>query len=263
MKYTIFNKSGLNTLLVAAVLLSSSCEKELAKPTVDDAKVAYVAVHNFALVDTSSVFVNNTQLTLGGSNVALPVNASLLGNYIGVTPGDVTVAVRRLRGTANYASRTVNVAQTTYTSFFTYDTLNSSGTAKMLVLTNNMKAPDTATSNIRFLHLSPNAGTISVVLTRASNQFGQAAPGTPINLSNIPYIGATATPNEAALSTFTNIPAGTYSVSVTSGSTTILSVAALTVREGKNYSIVARGFAPPRTAPAAQRLGVSLLLHNP
>ncbi|MBC7868016.1 MAG: DUF4397 domain-containing protein [Gloeobacteraceae cyanobacterium ES-bin-316] len=263
MKYTFFNKSGFNALLFAAVLLTTSCESELAEPTADAAKVAYVALHNFTLGDTTSVFVNNTRLALGGANVALPVNVSLLGNYIGVNPGDVTVAARTIRGTANYASRTVNVAQTTYTSFFTYDTLNSSGTAKMLVLTNNMKAADTATSNIRFLHLSPTAGTISVMLTRTSNQFGQAAPGTPISLSNIPYIGATATPNEVTLSTFTNIPAGTYSVSVTSGSTTILSVAALTVREGKNYSVVARGFAPPRTAPVPERLGVTLVLHNP
>ena len=265
MKYNIFNKSGLNTLLVAAVLLFTSCEQELAEPTVDPAQESYVAVHNFALLagTTSSVFVENAQLMLGGSNVALAVGGSLLGNYIGVNPGNVTVGVRTTAGTANYAARTVSVAKTAYTSFFAYDTLTTGGTAKMLVLTNNMKAADTATSNIRFLHLSPNAGTISVVLTRTLNQFGLAVTGT-INLSNIPYIGATATPNEAALSAFTGIPAGTYSVTVTSGSTTILSIAALTFREGKNYSIVARGFAPPRTSiPAGQTLGATLILHNP
>lgn len=265
MKYNIFNKSGFNILLVAAVFLSTSCEKELAKPTVDSSQESYVAVHNFALLagTTSSVFVNNTQLALGGSNVALAVGGSLLGNYIGVNPGDVTVGVRTAAGTANYASRTVNVAQTAYTSFFAYDTLTTGGTAKMLVLTNDMRPADTATSNIRFLHLSPNAGAVNVVLTRTANQFGVAATGT-INLSNVPYIGATATPNETALSAFTNIPAGTYKVEVFSGATSVLTVAALTLRETKNYSIVARGFAPPRTGiPAGQTLGASLLLHNP
>ena len=270
MKYTIFNKSGFNTLLVAAVLLFSSCKQELAEPTVDPAQESYVAVHNFALLagTTSSVFVDNAQLMLGGRNVALAVGGSLLGNYIGVNPGNVTVGVRTTAGTANYAARTVGVAKTAYTSFFAYDTLTTGGTAKMLVLTNNMKAADTATSNIRFLHLSPNAGTINVVLTRTLNQFGLAATGT-INLSNIPYVGATPIPNEAALSAFTNIPAGTYRVDVLSGTTSLLPpppapLPVITLRETKNYSIVARGFAPPRTSiPAGQTLGVTLILHNP
>ena len=269
MKYNIFNKSGFNTLLVAAVLLTS-CEQELAEPTIDPAQESYVAVHNFALLagTTSSVFVDNTQLMLGGSNVALAVGGSLFGNYIGVNPGNVTVGVRTTAGTANYAARTVSVAKTAYTSFFAYDTLTTGGTAKMLVLTNDMKAADTATSNIRFLNLSPNAGAVNVVLTRTLNQFGLAATGT-INLSNVPYIGSTATPNEAALSVFNKIPAGTYSVNVLSGSSSLFPpppppLPVITLRETKNYSIVLRGFAPPRTSiPAGQALGASLILHNP
>ena len=268
MKYNIFNKLGIYTLLLATVIISTSCDKEFDEPAVDNTKVAYAAVHNFALLTgtTSSVFVNNSQLSLSGSSVALGVGGSTLGlgNYIGVNPGEVTVGLRTASGTMNYATRTVTVAQNSNTSFFAYDTLTTSGTAKILVLTNNMKAADTGTSNIRFLHLSPNAGNINVVLTRTLNHFGLATTASVVNVSNVPYIGSTSTPNETALSAYTNIPAGTYSVSVLSGSTTLLSVAALTLREGKNYSIVARGFAPPRAAiPAGQTLGLSLLLHNP
>lgn len=266
MKYNIFNKLGIYTLLLATVIISTSCDKEFDEPAVDNTKVAYVAVHNFALLTgtTSSVFVNNTQLSLAGSNVALGVGGSLLGTYIGVNPGEVTVGLRTATGTANYATRTVTLAQNSNTSFFAYDTLTTGGTAKILALTNNMKAADTGTSNIRFLHFSPNAGNINVVLTRTLNHFGLATTASVVNVSNVPYIGSTSTPNEAALSAYTNIPAGTYSVSVLSGTTTLLSVAALTLREGKNYSIVARGFAPPRAAiPAGQTLGLSLLLHNP
>ncbi|MEX1202245.1 MAG: DUF4397 domain-containing protein [Ferruginibacter sp.] len=265
MKYKFLNKSGLFTILAASTLLFSSCEKEFAKPTVDSTPEAYVAVHNFALLagTSSSVFVNGTQLSVAGSNVALAVGGSVLGPYIGVEPGDVTVGTRTAAGTANYATRTVNVAQTSYTSFFAFDTLTTTGTARMLALTNDMRPADTATTNIRFLHFSPNAGAVNVVLTRNLNQFGAATTGT-IPLSNVPYIGATATPNETALSAFTNIPAGTYKVDVLSGTTVVLTVPALTLREGKNYSIVARGFAPPRPAiPAGQTLGATLILHNP
>ena len=264
MRYNIFKQPGFYALL-ALVVFSTSCEKELAKPTIDPKPLAYVAVHNFALLagTTSQVFVENSRLALGGSNVALAVGGSLLGNYIGVNPGQVTVGLRTATGTSNYATRTVRVTPTSNTSFFAYDTLTTGGSAKLLVLNNAMRPADTATSNIRFLHLSPNAGPVNVVLTRTLNQFGLAATGT-ITLSNVPYIGSSATPNEVALSAFTGIPAGTYSVSVLSGTTPVLTIAALTLRETKNYSIVARGFAPPRPAiPTGQTLGASLILHNP
>lgn len=269
MRYNIFKQPGFYALL-ALVVFSTSCEKELAKPTIDPKPLAYVAVHNFALLagTTSQVFVENSRLALGGSNVALAVGGSLLGNYIGVNPGQVTVGLRTATGTSNYASRTVTVAATSNTSFFAYDTLTTGGAAKLLVLTNDMRAQDTATSGIRLLHLSPNAGPVNVVLTRTLNQFGLAATGT-INLSNVPYIGSAATPNEAALSVFNKIPAGTYRVDVLSGTTSLLppppaTLPVITLRETKNYSIVARGFAPPRTAiPSGQALGISLLLHNP
>lgn len=266
MKYNLFNKFGFNTLLVVAVLFFTSCEKELAKPTVDATPAAYVAVHNFALLAgaSSSVFVNSAQLSLGGNIVAVGVGGSLLGNYIGVKPGAVTVGVRTAAGTTDFASRTVNVAQTSYTSFFAYDTLTTSGTAKLLVLNNNMRPADTATSNIRFLNFSPNVGPVDVVLTRTLNQFGLAATGSVNSLSNVPFIGSVATPNEVALSTYTNIPAGTYRLEVLSGTRTVLTIPTLTLRELKNYSIVLRGFASTRTSiPAGQALGASLLLHNP
>jgi hypothetical protein len=266
MKILNINKSGLYLSLIAATIFSSSCEKELAKPVADNTPVAYVAVHNFALLagTTSSVFVNNTQLALGGTNVALAVGGSLLSNYIGVNPGEVNVGVRTATGTTNYANRTVTVAPFTNTSFFAFDTLTTAGTARMLVLNNNMTAPNAGTANIRFLHLAPNAGAVNVVLTRSLNEFGIAATGTPITLSNVPYIGASATPNETELSRFVTIPAGTYSVSVLSGTTSVLSVPTLNIRQGKNYSIVARGFAPPRAGiPTGQTLGASVLLHNP
>ena len=265
MKYKFLKNLGIYLSLIAGILTVTSCEKELAEPTIDNTPVAYVAVHNFALLTgtTSSVFVNNTQLKIAANNVALGVGGSLFGNYIGVTPGAATVGLRTATGTTDFASRTINVANTSYTSFFAFDTLTTGGTARILALTNDMRAPDTAVANIRFLHLSPNAGPVNVVMTRTFNQFGLAATGT-VNLTNIPFVGATAIPNEATLSVFSGAPAGTYTVVVTSGTTTLLTVPNVNLRERKNYSIVLRGFAPPRAAiPAGQTLGLSLLLHNP
>ena len=264
MKHTYLNKSGFYGMLLGIMALGSSCKKELPVPEADPTPQAYVAVHNFALLTggSSSVFINGNQLALGGSNVALAVGGSLLGTYVGVTPGAVTVGVRTATGTANYASRNINVERLSYTSFFAFDTLTAGGSARMIALNNDMKAPAAGTTNIRFLHFSPNAGPVNVNLVRTLDQFGLTASGT-ISLTNVPYIGAAATPNESALSAFTNIPAGTYAVTVLSGTTSVLT-ATINFREGKNYSVVARGFAPGRPAiPAGQTLGATLLLHNP
>lgn len=264
MKHTFLNKSGFYGMLLGIMALGSSCKKELPVPEADPTPQAYVAVHNFALLagTSSSVFINGNQLALGGSNVALGVGGSLLGTYVGVTPGAVTVGVRTSTGTTNYASRNINVERLSYTSFFAFDTLTAGGSARMIALNNDMKAAAAGTSNIRFLHFSPNAGPVNVNLVRTLDQFGLTASGT-ISLTNVPYIGAAATPNETALSAFTNIPAGTYAVTVLSGTTSVLT-ATINFREGKNYSVVARGFAPGRPGiPAGQTLGATLLLHNP
>jgi len=265
MKKIFFNKTGLFGLLFGAVALTTSCKKELPAAQADPTPVAYVAVHNMALLTggNSSVFVNGNQLALAGSNVALGVGASLLSNYIAVAPGSNTIGVRTATGTANYASRTVDLARNTGTSFFAFDTLTATGAARMLALSNDLKAPASGTTNMRFLHFSPNAGPLNVTLVRTLDQFGVAASGT-VALSNVPYIGASATPNEATLSAYSNIPAGTYTLTILSGTTAIFGPASVVFREGKNYSLLVRGFTSARPSiPTGQTLGASLLLHNP
>lgn len=266
MKLNMLNKSLvfiLSTALVSASI--SSCKKGLSDPTSDATEEAYVSVHRFTLLagTSDSVFVNNNKLSLGGSAVALAANGSLLGNFIGVNPGSVSVALRATAAATNYVSRTVNVSNATATSFFGYDTLTAAGTARMLVLKTDMTAAPAGTSNVRLLHLSPNAGNVNITLARTANQYSLAVADT-VRLTNVPYIGASANPDETALSAYRNIPAGTYALTIVSGTTTLVNNVAVTFREGKNYSLVARGFTSARASiPTGQTFGATLLLHNP
>ncbi|MBX9732795.1 MAG: DUF4397 domain-containing protein [Chitinophagaceae bacterium] len=266
MKKILFNKAGFYSLVLGAIVFASSCKKQLPDPTVDSTPEAFVAVHNFTLLagTSSSVFVNGSQLSLIGAPVALAVGGTTAGPYIGVDPTSAaTIGLRTSTGSANYASRTVTLANKSNTSFFGFDTLTAAGSARMLVLNNNMTAPALGTTNFRFLHFSPNAGPVNVTLVRTADQFGVAASGT-ITLTNVPYIGASANPDETTLSNFTNIPAGTYTLTVLSGTTALVGPTSVTLREFKNYSIVARGFTSARASiPAGQTLGATLLLHNP
>lgn len=264
MKKNIFNKLGFWGLLLGAMASISSCKKDLPAAEADPTAQAFVAVHNYAIRVPSNITVNlnSTNLLVLGAQSSIAYNASLSGPYAGVTPGSTTVAVRTLTGTTDLASRTVTTAAASATSFFAYDTLSPSNTIRMLALNNDTKVPATGTANVRMLNFAPNVPTSTITLTRTADGFGVAATGTT-TFSNVNYVGSVATPNETALSAYTNIPSGTYTLSVIVGGTSVFSTTAFTVRDGKSYSWILRGFGAGHPNIGTFTLGGATILHNP
>jgi hypothetical protein len=263
MKKQIFNKAGLFALLFGAMATMNSCSKDLPVAEEDPNPSALVAVHNFALLVPSNltVMLNNANLSVLGAPASIAYAANLSGPYAGVKPGATTIGLRTLTGTADLVSKSATLVASSATSLFAYDTLTPAGTIKAIALRNNMTAPSAGTANLRFLNFSPTSGVLSAVLTRTADGFGVATTGSS-TFASVDYVGNT-TPNEATLSNFTNIPVGTYSLAFVSGTTPVLSTT-LTIREGKAYSLVARGYAAGRPGTsAAQALAASLILHNP
>ena len=196
-----------------------------------------------------------------GAPASIAYGGSLSGPYAGIAPGAATIGLRTLTGTTNLVSKSATLVASSATSVFAYDTLTPAGTIKAIALSNNMTAPAAGTANLRFLNLSPTSAVLSAVLTRTADGFGVATTGST-TFGNVAYVGST-TPNEATLSNFTNIPAGTYTLAIVSG-TTPVSTATLAIRPGKAYSLVARGYAAGRPGTTtAQALGSTLILHNP
>jgi hypothetical protein len=264
MKKNIFNKLGIFGLLLGAMASASSCQKELPSTEANQDAQAFVAVHNYAIRVPSNITVNlnNNNLLVLGAQSSIAYNASLSGPYAGVTPGSTTVAVRTLTGTADLASRTVPLAAASATSFFAYDTLSPTNTIKMVALNNDTRVPASGTSNVRMLNFAPNVPTSTITLTRTADGFGVAATGTS-TFSNVNYVGSVTTPNETALSAYTNIPSGTYTLVVTVGGTSVFSTAAFTVRDGKSYSWILRGFGVGHPNIGTFTLGGATILHNP
>jgi hypothetical protein len=263
MKKQIFNKAGLFALLFGAMATMNSCSKDLPVAEADPTPSAMVAVHNFALLVPSNltVMLNNANLSVLGAPASIAYGASLAGPYAGVKPGATTVGLRTLTGTADLISKSATLVASSATSVFAFDTLTAAGTIKAIALSNNLTAPATGTANLRFLNLSPTSAVLSAVLTRTADIYGVATTGST-TFGNVAYVGGT-TPNEATLSNFTNIPAGTYTLALVSG-TTPVATTTLTIREGKAYSLVARGYAAGRPGTTtAQALGATLILHNP
>ncbi|OYU56147.1 MAG: hypothetical protein CFE25_02575 [Chitinophagaceae bacterium BSSC1] len=263
MKKQIFNKAGLFALLFGAMATMNSCSKDLPEAEADPTPSALVAVHNFALLVPSNltVMLNNANLSVLGAPASIAYGGNLSGPYAGVKPGATTIGLRTLTGTTDLVSKSATLNASSATSVFAYDTLTPAGTIKAIALNNNMTASAAGTANLRFLNLSPTSAVLSAVLTRTADGFGVATTGST-TFGNVAYVGST-TPNEATLSNFTNIPVGTYSLALVSGTTNVFTTT-LTIREGKAYSLVARGYAAGRPGTtAAQALGASLIMHNP
>lgn len=263
MKKQIFNKAGLFALLFGAMATMNSCSKDLPEAEADPNTSALVAVHNFALLVPSNltVMLNNANLSVLGAPASIAYAGNLSGPYAGVKPGATTIGLRTLTGTVDLVSKSATLNAASATSVFAYDTLTPAGTIKALALSNNMTAPAAGTANLRFLNLSPTSAVLSAVLTRTADGFGVATTGST-TFGNIAYVGST-TPNEATLSNFTNIPVGTYTLALVAGTTPVFSTT-ITIREGKAYSLVARGYAAGRPGTtAAQALGTTLIMHNP
>jgi hypothetical protein len=254
-------------ICITALLLAACKKKESPAPP---ATIGYVSFHNLALLlpKAGNVLIDNNRVN--NANF-LSYLASIAGNWVGSIEGSRTIALRDSSAgvTTNWASKSLSIQAGKAYSAFTYDTLNAgTGQVRMMVLSTDLSTPALGVSNVRFLHLSPDAPNVDVVLFRVND--ARTAYLDSVKISNAPFVGPT--PNENALSAFTNIPSGFYHIRVrpTGTFTNVVSVGTTfstgtSIIQGKNYSIAARGFVNNTGAgrSAATALGATIILHNP
>lgn len=157
------------------------------------------------------------------------------GSYLG-TPGNAYVQVpagqHNIRltndGTTNVYEGSVNLEKDKNYSIFVYDTLNS-GMVKTLLL-QDAPASQAGNSNLRFLHLSPDAPAVDFWLANATDT---------IRMDGKSYIGDS--PNVTELAAFTPVPAGNYTLMVRSGDAVVVDVPGVDITEGKNYTFYSKG----------------------
>ena len=205
----------LTALLGVAVL--TGCDKELEKPADFS---SFAVIHASPVIatnpgsDTLSVFVDTTRY---GSRILYTGNSG----YMSVYSGSQTINIRRnevYNAPLYVPSFTQNFEKGKIYSFFVYDTTNSpTAQAKVLRLTDDLSLPAANMAKVRFLHLAPNEGPVDITYLRTS-----ATPNDSVTIANVSYVGGS--PNTTALSAFTSIPRGTYTVKVkTAGTQTVRS----------------------------------------
>lgn len=158
-------------------------------------------------------------------------------NYLAFVPGSRPTHVRRADNLQRVASTnyTYNVGQAS--TVLIYDTLlvgaggALTGSLRLARLSDDLTLPDAGRTKVRFVHVAQNAPAVDVTLVRTS-----ITPNDSVTIANRSYIGST--PSEAVLtasSTFSSLPAGTYSVRIKLPGTQTL------VRTAQNFSLVNGG----------------------
>jgi len=211
-------KQLFNILTISAGLLFASCEKQALELTAQSsASVAFihaaptpppiapaVAPAVDILIDN---LLSNGSRRLSYSLVSAGGGTGNGGAYMAITPGSRSVKISPDSGRNNFINATLQFDALKAYTVVAYDTLASTGaqTLRAVQLTDDLTVPTGTNVHVRFLHLAPLAPAVDITLVRTS-------PLDSVTISNKAYIGST--PNAAALSAFTPIPGGTYTLKV-------------------------------------------------
>ena len=148
--------------------------------------------------------------------------------YLAFAPGTKTI---QLRSSADLTTVFAEAADQSFefnkaSTSLVYDTVNNStGRAKIARLNDTLTTPGSGFVKLRFLHLAKLAPSVDVTFVRTST-----TPADSVTFFNRSYIGENPTEDELrALSAFTTIPLGTYSVKVKLAGTQTLALPPIAV----------------------------------
>jgi len=243
MKRLLFK--ALPVLLFSAIFVSCDKDDDNDPPVRETAKIT--VVHASPGSPDVDVYLDTAKIT--SSQIAYGNYSGTAGNpYVLVDAGQSAIRVTN-DGSTNFFQGNVNLEKDKSYTLFVYDTANN-GNVKTVLLEDAPAAAGAGNSNMRFLHLSPDAP--------AGNIYWINSAGDTVSRSeNVSYIGAS--PDVQTLSPFTSMASGDYRVVVTSGGNTILELPQVQVAEGKNYTFYARGLT---TGTGANAIGVGSVQYN-
>jgi hypothetical protein len=226
------NKLTIAIAVSVMALAFAGCSKDdkSTAPQVSNARVLVVHASPDApgvdlLVD--NVKVNSQPLTFPNNTGYLPVAA-----------GNRNIKVNASGTSTSVINANLDLAADTSYSIFAIDSLAS---ITALVIHDNLGAPASGKSHVRFIHLSPNAPEVDITLTDGTVVFGNKAFGqyTP----------------------FTPLDAGTYNLQVrlAGTSTVVLNLPNIVLENGKIYTVFAKGFVGGSND---QALGAEIIVNN-
>lgn len=258
----MFNKLFICCALTT--MLFTACEKAESTVTSGDAVPTVSLTNANGSAKTVDFFLNGEKKNV---TAAVAANGTILGTYIAVPEGNASLSVKDVAtGNAELYSGVLTVVKNKSYNFFVYDTLIT-GKLKGILLESDRKIDEnnTSTAKVRFLNLSAKSPSMDLWMVRRQG----GIPLDSVNIGAKLYLGSVGTPDAAALSTYTTVPASEVAGSTATGAastdyifrlkltgtnTVVSSSAATLVIPARNYTVFARG-----TYPAS---AVTILLNN-
>lgn len=206
--------------ILALLTVVVSCKKETDDP---ESLSSAVFIHASPGTPATQVYIDTLLQSIPtNSSYSMTYSTGLTGatsftsGYIGLISGTHGVSLENRAGGIRkvFSSFNHNFEENRIYSFFLYDTLNASGEAKVLALTDDLSLPPSGMAKIRFLNLAPNAPALDVTLVRGT-AFDTSSTSTQkihfvgtdsVTITNQSFIGTH--PDLEALSRFTHTVAG-------------------------------------------------------
>ncbi len=217
-------------MIGALTLVGCSDDDKATGPQLSNARV--LVVHASPDAPGVDILVDNVKVNT--QPLTFPNNTG----YLSATAGNRNIKVNAAGTSTSVINTNLDLSAGVSYSVFASDTLAS---IELLVLQDDLGAPASGKSHVRFVHLSPNAPAVDITLADGTVIFGNKAFGqyTP----------------------FTPLTAGTYNLQVRlAGSpTVVLNLPNIVLENGKIYTVFARGLVG---GSGDQALGAQIIVNN-
>jgi Domain of unknown function (DUF4397) len=167
------------------------------------------------------------------------------GNAPGYMPfleGTRNIKISRDSGKTNVIDVSLPFEKNSAYTVVAYDTLTTpTSKLKVVRLNDNLTPPASGTTHVRFVHAAPNAPAVDITFLRTAPSVDS------VTITNRSYLGAS--PNADALSAFTPVPSGTYTLKIkAAGTQTVVATVSLgtNLASGRIFTYYAIGTAQRR-----------------
>lgn len=218
-------------MLIFGITIITACsdDEEIMAPVPSTSKV--LVTHASPDAPGVDILVDNT---VAASNLMFPNSVG----YASLNSGTRNIKVN-VTGTSTTAlEANLNLSADKNYSVFAVNTVSS---IEAIVLEDDLTAPASGKSHVRFLHLSPDAPAVDITLTDGTLVFGN-------------YVFKQA-------SAFTPLNAGSYNLQVrlAGTSTVVLELPNIALTAGKIYTVFAKGLV---AGTGTQALGAQIIVNN-
>ena len=208
---------GLGALTISALLVSGCSDDDdnnIMSSAMSPDQSTVMIIHASPDAPGVDILVDNAKAV---TNLGFPQNTG----YVNLSSGTRNVKVNATGTSTTVINGDFDLAANNHYSVFAVDSVSK---ITVLVLADDLAAPASGKSHVRFVHLSPNAPAVDIGLTGGGVVFSDVAFKEHVD--------------------FTPLDAGTYDLEVrlAGTSTTVLPLPGITLEAGKIYTVFAKGF---------------------